>query len=221
MGFVVIDWLDGSGKGDQIKFLIEHFQKNNIPFEFIKSPNYDTPVGKTYRKYLDGEFEMKTDSVFLLVESDVIMNKMKIERAIEEGKTIIAERYITSTIAFQSANGFSYEKAKKLVELINYPKPDLIIFIDVKPETGMKRKLGQMGKLDRHEKDLEFLKRVKEFYMKEIEENVLGKWVVIDGERSREEVHEDILGNIEIVGDEDDLQDLHAEFETAEATERT
>ena len=193
MAFVVIEGLDGSGKGTQTRFLIEHFKKNNIPFEFIKSPNYETPVGKTYRKYLDGEFEMKTDSVFLLVASDVIMNKPKIENAMKEEKIIIAERYITATIAFQSANGFPYEKAKKLVELIDYPKPNLIIFIDVKPEAGMERKLGQVGKLDRHEKDLEFLKRVREFYMREIKENVLGKWVVIDGGKSKKEVHEDIL----------------------------
>jgi len=191
--FVVIEGLDGSGKGTQVKSLIEHVQKNNIPFEFIKSPNYQTPVGDAYRKYLDGEFEMKTDSVFLLVASDVIMNKPKIEEAGKEGKIIIAERYITATIAFQCANGFPYERAVKLVELMKYPKPDLIIFIDVKPETGMERKLGQVGKLDRHEKNLEFLKKVREFYMREINENVLGKWVVIDGERSKKEVHEDIL----------------------------
>jgi len=191
--FVVIDGLDGSGKGTQTKFLIEHFKENNIPFEFIKSPNYETPVGKTYRRYLDGEFEMKTDSVFLLVASDVIMNKPKIERATKEGKIIIAERYITATIAFQCANGFPYEKAIKLVELMEYPKPDLIIFINVKPETGMKRKFDEEGKLDRHEKDLEFLRKVREFYLREIKESVLGKWVVIDGERSKKEVHEDIL----------------------------
>ena len=193
MPFVVIDGLDGSGKGTQTKFLIEHFKENNIPFEFIKSPNYETPVGKTYRRYLDGEFEMKTDSVFLLVASDVIMNKPKIERATKEGKIIIAERYITATIAFQCANGFPYEKAIKLVELMEYPKPDLIIFINVKPETGMKRKFDEEGKLDRHEKDLEFLRKVREFYLREIKESVLGKWVVIDGERSKKEVHEDIL----------------------------
>lgn len=189
----MIEGLDGSGKGTQTKLLIEHFKESNVSFEFIKSPNYETPVGKTYRRYLDEEFEMKTDSVFLLVASDVIMNKPKIENAMKEEKIIIAERYITATIAFQCANGFPYENAKRLVELMDYPKPDLIVFIDVKPETGMKRKLGQAGKLDRHEKDLEFLKRAREFYMREIKENVLGKWVVIDGERSEKEVHEDIL----------------------------
>jgi dTMP kinase len=191
--FIVIDGLDGSGKGTQTKLLIEYFQKNNIPFEFIKSPNYETPVGDVYRRYLDGEFEMKTDSVFLLVATDVIMNKPKIEKSIKEGKVMIAERYITATIAFQCANGFPYEKALKLVELMKYPKPDVIIFIDIKPETGMERKFGQEGKLDRHEKDLEFLRRAREFYLREMEENVLGKWVVIDGERSKKEVHEDIL----------------------------
>ena len=193
MPFVVIDGLDGSGKGTQVKFLIEHFKKNNIPFEFIKSPNYETPVGETYRRYLDGEFEMETDSVFLLVASDVIMNKPKIEKAIKDKRIMIAERYITATIAFQCANGFPYEKAVKLVKLMEYPKPDLIIFIDVRPETGMKRKLNEEGKLDRHEKNLAFLKRVREFYLKEIEENVLGKWVIVNGERSKKEVYEDIL----------------------------
>jgi dTMP kinase len=191
--FVVIDGLDGSGKGTQTKLLIEHFKEKNIPFKFIKSPDYETPVGETYRKYLDGKFEMETDSIFLLVASDVMMSKPKIEKAIEEGKIIIAERYITATIAFQCANGLLYEKAIKLVELMEYPKPDLTIFIDVKPETGMKRKLSQEGKLDRHEKDLEFLRRVREFYLREIKENVLGKWVIIDGEKSKKEVHEDIL----------------------------
>ena len=193
MPFIVIDGLDGSGKGTQTKLLIEYFQKNNIPFEFIKSPNYETPVGEVYRRYLDGEFEMKTDSVFLLVASDVIMNKPRIEKAKKQRKIIIAERYITATIAFQCANGFPYEKAIKLVELIGYPKPDIIIFIDVKPETGMRRKFGQEGKLDRHEKDLEFLKKTREFYLREIKENVLGKWIVINGERSKKEVHEEIL----------------------------
>ena len=193
MSFVVIDGLDGSGKGTQVKLLINHFKKNNILFEFIKSPNYKTPIGEAYRRYLDGGFEMKTDSVFLLVASDVIMNKPMIEKTTKEGKIILAERYITSTIAFQSANGFPYKKALKLVELMEYPKADLIIFIDVKPEIGVKRKFDQEGKLDRHEKDLGFLRKVREFYFKEIKENVLGKWIVINGEKSKEEVHKEIL----------------------------
>ncbi len=74
-----------------------------------------------------------------------------------------------------------------------YPEADVIIFTDIKPETSMKRKLKEHGRLDRHEKDLKFLRRVREFYMREIKENVLGKWIVIDGEKSIKEVHEEIL----------------------------
>jgi dTMP kinase len=188
----VIEGLDGSGKGTQTELLIKYLKEKNIPFEFIKSPDYRTPVGEAYRKYLNEEIDMETDAVFLLVASDVMMNKPIIEAARKEGKVIIAERYITATIASQCANGFSFEKAIKFVELMEYPKPDLIIFIDVKPETGMKRKREQ-GKLDRHEKNLEFLRKVREFYLKEIEESVLGKWVVVNGEKSIEEVHEEIL----------------------------
>jgi thymidylate kinase len=81
----------------------------------------------------------------------------------------------------------------KLIELLKYPKADAIIFIDIKPETSMDRKIKEHGKLDKYEKDLEFLKKVREFYMKEIKKNVLGKWIVIDGEKSKKEIHEEIL----------------------------
>jgi dTMP kinase len=196
MSFIVIEGLDGSGKGTQTELLIKYLKEKNISFEFIKSPDYRTPVGEVYKRYLDEEVEMEADAVFLLLACDVMMNKSRIEAARKEGKIIIAERYITATIAFQCANGFPFEKAVKFVELMEYPKPDLIVFIDVEPETGMKRKLEQ-GKLDRHEKNLEFLRRVREFYSKEIEENVLGKWVTVDGEKSIEEVHEEILKVVE------------------------
>ena len=196
MFFFVIEGLDGSGKGTQVKLLMDYFKEKSVPFKFIKSPNYETPVGKVYKKYLDEEIEMKADAVFLLLATDVIMNKPKIEKARKKGEVILAERYITSTIAFQCANGFPFKKAVRFIELMEYPKPDLIIFIDVRPEVGMKRKLKQ-GKLDRHEKSLEFLKKVRKFYLREIKENILGKWVVVNGEKSIKDVQEKILKIIE------------------------
>jgi dTMP kinase len=116
-----------------------------------------------------------------------------IRSALEENKIVIADRYITSTIAYQCAKGFSFDSALAFVKSHEYPGADAIIFIDIKPEISMERKEREHGELDRHEKDLKFLKKVREFYMKEIEEGILGKWVVIDGERSKKEVHEDIL----------------------------
>ena len=193
MPFVVLEGLDGSGGSTQSNLLKEYFEDKHVPSVFVKSPEYETEVGRAIRDYLDGKVKLKTEQAFLLFATDVLNSVPKIKEGLEEDKVIFADRYITSTIAYQCANGFSFGNAMKFVKSHQYPEADVIIFIDIKPETSMERKMKEHGKLDIHEKNLEFLRKVREFYMKEIKENILGKWIVIDGERSKEEIHKNIL----------------------------
>ncbi len=192
MGFIVIEGLDGAGGQSQTELLKEYFAENNIPSVFVKSPDYDHPIGQLISDYLNEKFELSNDQAFLAFATDVLNSVSKIEAGLKDEKIVIADRYITSTIAYHCSQGFPFEDAMKLVELLKYPRADAIIFIDIKPETSMERKKGE-GELDKYEKEIEFLRKVRELYMREINENVLGKWVVIDGERSKKEVHEDIL----------------------------
>lgn len=194
--FVVIDGLDGAGGETQTRLLVEFLKRNGIPFVKIESPKYSTEVGKVIKAFLNGRLELKPEARFLLFATDVIMDKPTIEEARKDGKFIVADRYITSTIAYQTASGLKLEKLVKIVELIGFPKADLIILIDIEPETSMKRKMKETGSLDRHEVDLEYLRRVREAYFEEVKLNVLGKWVVIDGERSIEEIHGKIVERV-------------------------
>lgn len=189
----MIEGLDGAGGQSQTDLLKEYFSGNNISSVFVKSPDYDHPVGQLISDYLNEKFELSNDQAFLVFAMDVLNSVPKIETGLKDGKIVIADRYITSTIAYHCSRGFSFEDAVKLVEVLKYPKADVIIFIDIKPETSMERKMGEHGKLDKYEKKIEFLRKVRESYMRGIKENVLGKWVVINGERSKKEVHEDIL----------------------------
>ncbi len=193
MNFIVIEGLDGAGGSTQSNLLKEFFEKKNIPCVFLKSPEYETEIGKSIRDYLDGKLNLKPEQAFLLFAMDVLNSVPMIKEGLEKNKVVIADRYITSTIAYQCANGFSYEKALNFARMHKYPEPDAIIFIEIKPETSMERKMKEHGKLDRHEKNLKFLRKVMELYQKEIKENVLGKWFVIDGERDIKKIHEDIL----------------------------
>jgi len=197
--FCVIEGLDGAGGSTQTNLLKKFFKKKNISYVFVKSPEYGTEVGMSIRDYLNGKIKLKPKEAFVLFATDVLNSLPMIKKGLEENKIVIADRYITSTIAYQCANGFSFDSALNFVKLHEYPDSDAIIFIDIKPETSMKRKLKEHGRLDRHEKDLEFLKKVKNFYLKEIKEDILGKWFIIDGEKSIEEVHEDIVKIIEEV----------------------
>jgi dTMP kinase len=196
MPFFVLEGLDGSGGSTQTKLLREFFEKKNIPYIFVKSPQYETEVGKSIHDYLEGKLKLKPEQAFLLFATDVLNSVPIIRKGLEENKVVVTDRYVTSTIAYQCARGFSFESALNFVKSNKYPEADLIIFIDIKPETSKERKMKEHGKLDIHEKNLNFLRKVREFYLKEINEKVLGNWVIIDGEKSIDEVHENIINSI-------------------------
>jgi len=199
MPFFIIEGLDGAGGATQTNLLKKFFEKKNIPYVFVKSPEYGTEIGRSIRDYLTGKIKLNPKEAFILFATDVLNSVTMIKKGLEENKVVIADRYITSTIAYQCANGFSFESALNFVKSHEYPKADAIIFINIKPVTSMKRKLKEHGRLDKHEKNLGFLKKVRNFYLKEIKQNILGKWFVVDGERSIEEVHEDIVKIIEMI----------------------
>jgi dTMP kinase len=193
MSFIILEGLDGAGGSTQTKFLKEFFEKKKIPHIFVKSPNYETEIGKSIHDYLNGKFNLRPEQAFILFASDVLESIPIIKKGLDEKKVVVADRYITSTIAYQCANNFSFDSALNFVKLHEFPEADAIIFIDIKPETSMKRKKKEHGKLDRYEKNLKFLKKVRDFYQIEIKGNILGKWFVVNGERDIKKVHEDIL----------------------------
>ncbi len=193
MPLVVIEGLDGAGGETHSNFLRNWFTKKGLKNIRIESPNLSTPIGQAYDRYLHEKFGMDADAIFLLCACDVIMNMSLIEKAKKENFFVIADRYITSTVAYQGANNFPFEKALKFIELMGFPEADAILYIDISPETSMKRKQKEKGSLDKHEKNKQFLTNVREYYMKEIENNVLGQWFVIDGERTIEDIQKNII----------------------------
>lgn len=199
MPFVVLEGLDGAGGQTQTNLLKEHFKKNHIPFLIVTSPDYSHPVGQLFDDYLHSKVDLSTEQVFLLCTIDVLNSIPKIKQGLSEGKIVIADRYITSTLAYRDAANFPLEKGIKLVEMLDFPKPDLIIFLDISPETSMQRKYNEKKSLDLHEKNKNYLKKVKESYKKGISKNILGKWVVVNGEESKEEVHQEILKYIKSI----------------------
>ncbi len=107
-----------------------------------------------------------------------------IKPALTEGKIVVSDRYVYSSLAYQGAAGLDL----KWIEEINRLAltPDLAIFIDVPPEVvvrRMRRKRSVMEKLKTQ-------RRVREVYMKFVEN---GKLVPVDGNRRKEEVARDIF----------------------------
>lgn len=171
---IVIEGLDGSGKGTQTKLLTEYLNKNGERVRQISFPDYDSPAATPVKMYLSGEFGKSPADVnpyaascFYAVDRFASFNK-NWKCDYENGTLILADRYATSNMIFQLAKlpqdewdnflfwleDFEYNK-------LNLPKPDLVIYLDMPTDVSQKlmskRYLGDESKKDIHESNVAFL----------------------------------------------------------------
>jgi len=192
--FIVIEGIDGAGGTTQTNLLKKFLEEKNFEVELIKYPDYSNPIGKLIDEFLNKKFDFSPETQFGLYALDMVKDREKILESLKEGKIVLADRYIHSTLAYQCmAKEFPLEKGLKFVEIFELPKPDLVILLDIKAETSIRRKFREKNELDRHEADREFLERVREGYLKLAEEKIFAKeWIIVDGEKSIEKVAEEI-----------------------------
>lgn len=190
---IVIEGIDGAGCGTQAELLKEKLnEKFSQPVLHIRYPNYNSPVGVTIHKFLHEELNLNPDMQFFIYSLDMLKDMNEIKKALDEGRMVLADRYFTSTLAYQCSQGFPLEKALKFAELFDFVKPDLIIYLKVSTETSMQRKKMEKNNLDLFEKDLEFKKKVSKKYDELANKNIFGKWFVVDAEKTIEEVANEI-----------------------------
>lgn len=190
--FVVIEGCDGAGAGAQAEILREKLmEKGNILF--LRYPDYNDPIGEMIHEFLHEKIALSKEIVFSLYAIDQLKDKEKIAEARKRGKVVLADRYFTSNIAYQCSQDFGVDKALKFAEILGIPKPDLVIFIRVSPETAIKRKMKEKNNVDIYEREMEIQKRVNEMYEKMAREKIFAKeWETVDGEKDIEEVAKDI-----------------------------
>ncbi len=182
--FIVIDGGDGSGKTTQAKLLIEYLKKIQIPVDYFDFPQYYNSFhGKTVARFLRGEFgdinEVSPYLASLAYALDRASVKKEMDKILNKGTYIVANRYATSNMAHQGAKFKDREKREDYLSWVyeleykvhKIPKEDIVIYLYVPWEIGLKltTKKGERGYLkgkeDIHEKDLDFRKASEEMYL--------------------------------------------------------
>src|SRR3972149_2492258 len=116
---IVIEGGSGSGKTTQIRYL----KKELKGWEFYREPGSTT-------------FGYSAARANLI--RGVIIPKLK------KGANIVLDRYWYSTYAYQGTDGASKKTIEKISKIATDGlKPDLVIFYDLDPVVGMKRKAGR------------------------------------------------------------------------------
>ena len=198
MTFMVFEGIDGSGKRTLCEYTRELLEGKGIRVRQYEYPDYESPWGKIIEDFLSKKRELDVSIQFLTYATDIMKDQQEIGEYLKRG-TILADRYITSTVAFQCARGFDIGKAVQFVDMFEFIPPDIIFYMNVSPETGRQRKKGQKGDLDRHEADLKFLEKVNALYRQLCNQSFLArKWVEVDADKELSHVKEIIKSEIDL-----------------------
>lgn len=191
--FIVFEGIDGAGKRTLSKFTKSILESKNLKVALFEYPDYNSIWGKIINRYLYNEIELNIEEEFFVYFIDILKDQAEIAKLLKEGIFIISDRYFSSTVAFQCAKGFDYQKAQSTINIMDVILPDLTIFLQIPPALAVERKYKEKEHLDRHEKDAILLKNVNLVYDKILKENrVSKKWIKIDGSKDLESMKNDI-----------------------------
>ncbi len=196
--FFVFEGIDGSGKKTACLYTQKLLEERGIPVEVYQYPDYGSPWGIIIEDFLSGFRELDVATQFLTYAADIIKDQRRIRENLDRGLYVLADRYITSTVAFQCARGFDIEKALHFVCIFEVIPADVIFFMNVSPEIGKERKERQKGNLDRHEVDVQFLEKVNNLYKTLRDKNFLARtWRDINANEELSKVEGEIESEIE------------------------
>ena len=141
---IVLEGLDGAGKSTQVKRLKAYLERRCEALRYIHFPRYDAPVyGDLIGRFLRGDFgsveSVHPQLVALLFAEDRHGAAPELRRALEEGKTVLLDRYVYSNIAYQCAKlpeGPERERLRNWIFETEFgpfglPRPDVNLFLDV------------------------------------------------------------------------------------------
>lgn len=200
--FISVEGLDGSGKTTQLTGIIKYFEDKGIEPLLVREPG-GTAIGEKVRHILLDAKNTEMDSVaeMLLFAASRAQNvAQNILPALEEGRVVICDRFIDSSVAYQ---GYGRELDVEEVFNVNltavrHRLPDLTFFLDKNPEDSLKRR-KEATTADRLESEkMEFHIRVYKGYM-ELCRKYPERIIKLDAEESIGVINEKIVIALESI----------------------
>lgn len=182
----MLEGVDRAGKTTQCRKLVETLQLSARPAHMMRFPDRTTPMGQLINSYLEHKSDLEDHAVHLLFSANRWELVPLMKRKLEEGTTLIIDRYAFSGVAFSSA------KQDLCVDWcmnpdVGLPKPDLVLFLQINPAAAAQR--GQFG-AERYETS-SFQQCVEQNF-KQLMADTSVNWQVVDASQSIDEVHDDI-----------------------------
>lgn len=176
--FIVIDGIDGTGKATQTKCLVERLNKEGRRAISISFPRHGLPSATMADLYLEGKLGGKelTSNPYLVsafYAADRYLNAHEIREALNQGTTVVCDRYVAANMGHQGSKIESDEERKLFFEWlydyeykklgIPFPDINIVLHVPLAVSIGLVQKRGLPR--DSHEKDDEHLRKAREVYL--------------------------------------------------------
>ncbi|MBU4376099.1 MAG: dTMP kinase [Candidatus Omnitrophica bacterium] len=166
-GFLIsIDGIDGSGKTTQAKLLYDYLSQTRSDALLLVAPG-DRPIGRFIHQLgRSGLIRGLNHSVAsLLWAADIAeLVSARLNPAMAADKTIIADRYFYSNIAYAAAMNVDYNWITHVYEFAR--EPDLSILLDAAEEIAIGRIQNRNKPTSCHERDIRFLANLRKHFLR-------------------------------------------------------
>jgi dTMP kinase len=191
--FIAFEGVEGAGKGTQVKLLEEHLRGLGHDVLVTREPG-GTQLGEQLRTLLldpaSGAVDARTEALLFAASRSQHVATV-IRPALAEGRIVICDRYVDSSLAYQGwARGLGEQDVLTLnVWATQGLFPDLVILLHVEPELGLLRSTEAPDRMELEDGD--FHAKVADAFLKIAEEHP-ERFVVIDSSKEPGVVADDV-----------------------------
>jgi dTMP kinase len=194
--FITFEGCDGCGKSTQLRLFSEYLTNNGIPHIFTREPG-GGKISEAIREILlSGKNMEMTDACEALLYAAARVQHLsdRVEPALQEGKLVICDRYVDSSMAYQAyGRGLGAEFIGQINGYaLKHYTPDVTVFIDLTPEAAFSRKHGADENDRLEQAGMAFHKRVYEGYKTLAQQNP-ERFLCVDGNHTPQEIFEEVV----------------------------
>jgi dTMP kinase len=191
--FIALEGVEGAGKGTQIRLAEEYIRSLGLDVLVTHEPG-GTELGEQIRQVLldpkTGKLDARAEALLFAASRAQSVTSV-IRPALADGKIVLSDRYVDSSLAYQGwARGLGEQDVLTLnVWATQGLFPDLVILLHVEPELGLLRSTEAPDRMEMEGQD--FHAKVSDAYLKIAEEHP-ERFVVVDADKSPAEVFIDV-----------------------------
>lgn len=192
--FIVFDGGEGCGKSTQAQLLKSALESKGLNVLLVRDPG-TTRIGELIRAILlnpdHSEMAMRCEMLLYMAARAQMMHEI-IQPALNAGKIVISDRFVSSTLAYQlGGDGLTAEDIRNTAEVaIKGRWPDLTIILDMPAEASHARMKRTKDRIE--QRSMDYHRQVRENYLQQAKAASV-RYRVINADRSPELVHGDVM----------------------------